>query len=187
MKPRFPAAIGLQVAAELCRILKPACTRLIVAGSLRRRKPEIGDVEILYIPRIDVVPDPADLFASIQQDFAEAAIAGMEGQGILARRKNINGQETYGSKNKLMLHTATGLPVDLFAATEKNWHNYLVCRTGSAENNLRIASQAQRLGYKWNPYRAGYTELSSGRTIPMESEEQVFTFIKLPYLPPEHR
>ena len=50
-KVTFPRAVAIQVARELCEALKPHCERLIVAGSLRRGKQEVGDVEILYIPK----------------------------------------------------------------------------------------------------------------------------------------
>jgi hypothetical protein len=43
--------------------------------------------------------------------------------GILERRLNALGHETYGPKYKLMRH-ASGIPVDLFAATEESWFNY---------------------------------------------------------------
>lgn len=42
----------------------------------------------------------------------------------------------YGSKNKLMRHRASGIPVDLFSATTANWFNYLVCRTGRPDKAL---------------------------------------------------
>lgn len=46
----------------------------------------------------------------------------------------------WGEKNKLAVHVRTGIPVDFFAATEANWWNYLVCRTGGEQNNIAIAS-----------------------------------------------
>jgi hypothetical protein len=38
-------------------------------------------------------------------------------------------------KASLRIANRTGIPVDLFAATEDNWWNYLVCRTGPADSN----------------------------------------------------
>lgn len=118
-KPRFPNAVGMKVAAELCAALKPVCERLIVAGSLRRRKQTVGDVEILYIGKTEVRQDPADMFASITVNLADEAIAALEKSGALERRKNVNGSEMYGPKNKLMRHRASGLPVDLFSVLQE--------------------------------------------------------------------
>ena len=110
----------MKVAAELCAALKPVCERLVVAGSLRRRKPTVGDAEILYIGKTEVRQDPADMFASITVNLADEVIAALEKSGVLERRKNVNGSEMYGPKNKLMRHRETGLPVDFFAATAEN-------------------------------------------------------------------
>ncbi len=183
--PRFPNEVGMQVAAELCRVLKPVCERLVVAGSLRRRKATVGDVEILYIGKTEVRQDPADMFASITVNLADEQIAALEKVGTLERRKNVNGSTMYGSKNKLMRHRVSGLPVDLFAATSANWWNYLVCRTGPADSNTRICLAAQARGWKWNPYGAGFSR--GLESVAMASEEEVFAFVGLPYANPEDR
>jgi len=62
-KPKHPRADALVVAREMCAELRPVTERLIVAGSLRRRKELVGDVEILYVPKF--VPGSAvvDMFA----------------------------------------------------------------------------------------------------------------------------
>lgn len=184
-KPRFDNAIGMTVAAELCAVLKPVCERLIAAGSLRRRKATIGDVELLYIGLEDLQSDPNDMFASLTVNLADQAIATLEKAGVLERRKNVNGSEMYGPKNKLMRHRSTGIPVDLFTATKENWWNYLVCRTGPADSNVKICTAAQKIGWKWDPYSAGFWRGSE--IAPMGSEEEVFKFVDLPYLKPEER
>jgi len=184
-KPRFPNAVGMSVARELCAALRPACERLIVAGSLRRRRPTIGDVEVLYIPKLEWCRDPGDFFASGQVNRADQVLDDLERRGILARRQNVNGSQIYGPNNKLMIHLATGLPVDLFAATEANWWNYLVCRTGPAESNIRIAAAAKARGWHWNPYGPGFTR--RGEVAAMRSEQDVFAFVNLPYAEPWER
>jgi DNA polymerase/3'-5' exonuclease PolX len=49
---RWPAAIARKVADELVQALTPRCEQICIAGSLRRGKAEVGDIEILYIPRL---------------------------------------------------------------------------------------------------------------------------------------
>lgn len=188
-KVRFPRAVAITVAAELCKALEPVCERLIVAGSLRRMKADVGDVEILYIGKPEVRQEPADMFASVTVNLADEMIRSLEISAVLLRRKNVNGSEMYGPKNKLMCHRATGLPVDLFAATPENWWNYLVCRTGPAESNTRICMAAQDRGWKWNPYGVGFSRPSGlGVEIrAMESEAEVFAFVGLPYAEPKDR
>jgi DNA polymerase/3'-5' exonuclease PolX len=184
-KPRFPRAIGMQVAAELCAALKPACERLIVAGSLRRQKPTVGDIEILYIGKAAPHRVAEDFFATYTANLADEVIEALERAGIVERRTNVKGSQMYGPKNKLMRHKATGLPVDFFAATESNWWNYLVCRTGPADSNTRICMAAQDKGWKWNPYGAGFSRGSE--LVPMASEEEVFAFVGLPHAQPKDR
>ena len=191
-KPRFPLAIARPIAAELCALLAPWCERLIVAGSLRRQKPTVGDVEILYIGKVEQRPDPDNMFGSQRVNLADEAILRLESEGIIARRRNVAGSTMYGPKNKLVRHRASGIPVDLFAATVENWFNYLVCRTGPAESNTRIASAAIEKGWKWNPYGVGFTSIPDDYSTPptvhaVTSEEEVFTFVGLPYREPEDR
>jgi DNA polymerase/3'-5' exonuclease PolX len=125
------------------------------------------------------------MFAIITVNLADETIAALEKSGTLERRKNVNGSEMYGPKNKLMRHRASGMPVDLFAATPENWWNYLVCRTGPADSNRRICMAAQDRGWEWNPYGAGFSRDSETRA--MESEAEVFAFVGLPYAQPEDR
>lgn len=185
-KPRFPRAIGLVVAAEICAALKPVCKKLIIAGSLRRGKPTIGDVEILYVGEFEIRQDPNDMFASINVNLADEAIASLEKSGVLERRKNVNGSEMYGPKNKLMRHVASGIPVDLFSTTTENWFVSLVIRTGSKETNLKLTTGAQKLGCSLNAYGSGLT-LEDGRVMPAMSEQHVFKLCGVHYLEPHER
>lgn len=184
MKQRFDRATALPVARELCRALEPVTTRLIVAGSLRRRKPTVGDVEILFIPRTE--RRPVDLIHSEDFDLASERIDELLSGGILEMRPNVTGGTSWGGKNKLAVHVATGIPVDLFTASEANWWNYLVCRTGPLESNKRIAEAAQAKGWKWNPYGAGFSG-SMGAKHVVTSEAEVFEFAGLPYREPWER
>jgi len=191
MKPRWPRAIGVQVAKQLVSVLQPCCTRLVVAGSLRRRKPDVGDVELVYIGMSELRKDPCDMFGRTMVNLAEQAIERLQKAGVIKRRLNARGLETYGPKNKLMLHAETGMPVDLFASSEATWWNYLVCRTGPSESNIRICEAARRRGWKWNPYGAGFTkgERIAGTYAEhaCHSEAEVFEFVGLPHLTPEER
>lgn len=187
MKTKFPRAVALAVAKELCDALKPVTERLIVAGSLRRRKAEVGDVEILFVPRTETVPD--GLFDTKVESLVDRVLERLVGAGVLARRKNVNGSEMWGAKNKLALHAPSGVPVDLFVATEANWWNYLVCRTGPGESNIAICNAAIARGWKWNPYGAGFSRAVGLGTEEraMGSEREVFEFVGLPWREPWER
>lgn len=64
-KIKFPRAVAMDVARELTRAVQPLCDRLIFAGSLRRGKAEVGDIELVHIPKIDSRPDPGDLLGNM--------------------------------------------------------------------------------------------------------------------------
>lgn len=183
-KRRWPRSEALEVARELCNRLKPFCERLVVAGSLRRKKSDVGDVEILYIHRVE--ERQADLLSTEMVSLADEEIARMLAGGTLAKRPSKTGGTAWGEKNKLALHRS-GMPVDLFRTTPEAWANYLVCRTGPADSNMRIATEAQRRGYRWNPYGVGFTRLSDGAVISIQTEEEVFAFVGLEYRPPDDR
>ena len=51
MKERIPLAEGVKLANEVVALLETSCERLEVAGSIRRQKETVGDVEIVCIPR----------------------------------------------------------------------------------------------------------------------------------------
>ena len=184
-KPVFTRAVAMDVARVVCNALKPVTTRLIVAGSLRRGRAEVHDIEILFIPKTEQVPNPADFFSRIEKNHADDAIEWMITTGLLAKRLNSAGSFMYGPKNKLMIHCGTGLPVDLFATTETAWWNYLVARTGPAESNIKIASIAKKRGYAWHPYGDGFSR--GGEVFPMNSEQDVFAFVGLRYREPKDR
>ena len=186
-KPRFPRHVALTVANDLCEILRPVCERVIIAGSIRRGKQWVGDVEILYIGKQITQAKPGDMFAMETLSLAQIAIEKLLERGMLTKRPNTAGHFTWGDQNKLALHTATGVPVDLFQTTEANWFNYLVCRTGSAAHNVTIATRAQQIGWQWNPYSAGFTKLSNGETYAVTSEADLFRFLDMQYKDPKDR
>lgn len=185
-RQKYPRAAALAVARELCAVLKPACERLIVAGSLRRRKDLVGDVEIVYAPIVAEIR--AGLFEADTQKVSavDCELDKLQARGVIGRRRNVNGSEMWGEKNKLAFHCASGVPVDFFAATAANWFNYLVCRTGGARSNTEIAAAAKRKGWQWNPYGAGFTN-ERGELVRMASERDVFAFAGLPWREPWER
>lgn len=206
VKQKFPAAGAKEVVRELLLPLAPCALAglnelepwLKVAGSLRRRKAEVGDIEIVYVPREGKVRD--GLFEKDGNLFDEA-LEDLIVRRIIAPRPNKNGQTAWGGKNKLAVHCASGIPVDFFATTVPCFWNYLVCRTGGKDNNIEIASSAHHRGLQWNPYHTGFEVVNAalanhalGRRdltvrshVVARSERDVFTLAGLEYLEPWER
>jgi DNA polymerase/3'-5' exonuclease PolX len=187
---KIPAEHARAVARDLLKVIGPSCQRLIFAGSLRRRKEFVSDIEILFIPSLEQAQGPPDLLGqreSVTINQTDRALDRLLQCGYLHKRENALGRHAWGHMNKLALHAETLIAVDLFTATEKNWFNYLVCRTGGEETNIRIAAAARAKGWKWNPYDEGFTSRSGIQKHPVTSERDVFGFVGIPYLEPWQR
>lgn len=196
-KQRFPRGLALDVARVLCRLLEPVCAMwpdgkpaLKVCGSLRRGRPEVGDIEIVYIPRVDQVAESPDLLGetgrTIPVNRVDEILEILLAEGALAKRPNKVGRTAWGTENKLALHVPSGVPVDLFSTTADAWWGYVVCRTGSAESNTRIASAALAKGWRWHPTMGFFTDALSRRHR-IASEEDAFHLVGLPYKEPGER
>ena len=187
-KRQFRYHDALAVARELEAALAPACVpgRIMIAGSIRRRRLTVGDIELVYQPRVDAVCDLLNEPCGVR-NHADERIYQLLGQGILAKRLNKLGRASVGSQIKLVVHVATGIPVDLFAANSANWWNLLVCRTGGRDTNIAIADAAKDIGLRWSPYGPGFQRPATGEVITVRSEAEVFEMVGLPYREPVDR
>jgi DNA polymerase/3'-5' exonuclease PolX len=183
---KFDAQSALAVAELLAARLRPYCIRLEICGSLRRRKPFVSDIEMVYVPRLQARPEPGALFGTVDVSLADKMIQNLVQASVIEKRLNVDGQSAWGPLNKLAVHRETGIPVDFFSTTDECWFNYLVCRTGPAELNARIAKLARQRGLRWHPYGKGFTRGESD-WITVRSEREVFETVGLPYLEPEER
>lgn len=178
-KTRWPLADAEAVGRDLVEILDPSCERIEIAGSIRRRRPDVGDVELLCISRV------GEMVALGSNLTLDAEIDTLIFNNVLAKRLNKAGRTNYGQWNKLMVHVATGIPVDIFSTTEDNWGMAFVVRTGPAEMNIRMMTRFRNLGMKGHAY-GGVTQ-DDGTEIPCRTEERVFQLLGWPHQNPEDR
>ena len=185
-KKKFPRSQAFNVATELALLLKPYVEEIIVAGSLRREKPFVGDIELLYIPRIEKVKTGLFNEDTAPLNHTDNFLVSLLNAEVIEKRPNVNGQFAWGVNNKLSRHVSSGIPLDLFATTRENWWVSLVVRTGSKETNLRLTMGAQKLGRSLIAYGCGVRE-SDGNVISATSEREVFELCGVPYLEPTKR
>jgi DNA polymerase/3'-5' exonuclease PolX len=189
-KIKHPRAKAIEVAKELTAALRDLCEpeRFVFAGSLRRMKPEVGDIEMVYVPKVVMLPDPADLLGNpIPTIPFDSQLETWLRVGVLTKRVGEKGGTAWGAMNKLAVHTASGIGIDFFQANKRNFWTLLVCRTGSAESNMRICAAAEARGEKWNPY-LGFEDRRTGELLFVpESEEALFAHVRLPYQQPKER
>ena len=174
------------MAAEILAALRSSCERLEIAGSVRRGKAVVHDVELVYVSRVTEEAEAGALFGTTRVLQAEVAIQRLLAEGVLAQRLSVAGVATWGAQNKLGVHVASGLPVDLFATTAECWWNYLVCRTGPAEWNQQIAMRARALGLRWHPYGKGFTR-ADGTWVVCGSEREVMETVGMEWAEPQNR
>ncbi len=159
------------IANELLKILEADCERITIAGSIRRRKPYPGDIEILAIPKyVDGV------------DRLDEEIKKLMAERLLGYRRNVRNSITYGPKNKLLVHLPSGIGVDIFSTDSECWWVSLVVRTGGEWTNKRIATAAIRKGWHLQAYGHGFSTPQGD--VVCRSEEEVFRAVGLDYRQP---
>jgi DNA polymerase/3'-5' exonuclease PolX len=188
-KPKFPLADAQRVADALVAVLGFGCHRLMIVGSVRRAKKSVSDIELLYIPRFEDLPDPGDLFGTkIPTNMADQILSKLIAGGMLGARPDKHGLPRWGPFNKHGVHLPTGIPIDLFSATAETWACQLVCRTGSSKSNIAIALAAQGKELKWQPYGVGFEHRHTGeQRITCTTEAEVFEAVGLTCKEPHER
>ena len=131
------------------------------AGSLRRGRETIGDIDLLVA---------ADDTAAVVQAFVKLpAIAHVESSG--------------GEKATAFLHS--GMQVDLYVLPPAIWGAALQHFTGSRGHNISFREIALSQGLSFSEH--GFKRQSDGVVIPCATEQDVYTTVGLPWIPPELR
>ena len=182
-KRRFPFDLADLVGKSLTGQLSPACERIELAGSIRRRRQDVGDIEILCIPKVAGL----DLFGQPVEGDNELDRLCLEllDKGTFQFRLNSSGVKMYGPLNKYVVHAATGIPVDVFSTTPEQWGMAMVVRTGPADFCRAIMSRFQQLGLQGHAY--GGVSTAGGQLIECPTEEKVFELLQWDFLPPKIR
>jgi len=162
------------IAEQLKELLKSSCERIEIRGSIHRLKPQVGDIELLAVPKmIDGV------------DQLDRELGALVFLNVLNLRRNKKGYTAYGPQNKLMLHVESEIGVDIFSTTWENWPVASVVRTGGKVTNQRISMAAIKKGLRFHAYGRGFT--SPQGEIICHSEREVFQAVGLPYKEPWER
>ncbi|MFF0062477.1 DNA polymerase/3'-5' exonuclease PolX [Streptomyces sp. NPDC005279] len=151
--------IAEQIVSELSGI--PGCERCAYAGSLRRMRETIGDIDILVA--------------------AERSVLFMEALSGLPYTAEVI---AHGEK-KMSIRTDKGLQVDLRVLPLASWGAGLQYFTGSKAHNIRMREIAVRRKLKLSEY--GLFHAESGRRITADTEEDIYARLGLPWIPPPLR
>lgn len=158
--------------------LKPFCDRIEIAGSIRRKKPEVKDIEIVCIPKEFDLPDLFNRKSTMRDVEFVYALRGEDGKVI-----RLSGDPERGKYIKLHLQEHN-INVDVFIATPDNWGYIYAIRTGSADFSHRVlAAHWKRAGYHGED---GMLRDDHG-PVPVREEADLFKLIGLDWVEPEYR
>lgn len=174
-KRRMPLPLAEQRALNFAHTYFPglAINRdLFIAGSIRRCRTTVGDIELL-------IPTDADCAALA----SEAESAGdADGFFIGAPWQRVR----WGPKHKCVEHTVEGYRVDLFAYVPDNFGSVLLIRTGPAEFSQRWVTALRVHGLR---HRKGFVQRGdgSGEILPTPTERDAFELAAWQWIEPEKR
>jgi DNA polymerase/3'-5' exonuclease PolX len=194
---RIPLSQAQTVADQLLNLVFDTCLRIEIAGSIRRGLETIGDIELVVIPRTDVVfelPD-TDMFGNPLGEAKEtnlslfdARCADLLRDGSLALRPRGDGKTAWGASYKGGIFR--GVNVDLFTATRQTWGCIFLIRTGPNDFSRRLVTDRRHGGLcpshmQFKDGRLRYR--SSGEPFDTPEEQHVFETMGYRWLSPEKR
>ena len=139
----------------------PGCKKCDYAGSLRRMRETVGDIDILA-----TATDSAPLMAAL---LGRPEAADVIGSGT----------------TKTSIRTDKGLQVDLRVVPPTDWGAALIYFTGSRAHNIKLRGRAVKQGLKLSEY--GLFDVDSGKKLASRTEKEVYAALDLPWIPPTLR
>ncbi len=162
---RIKFAEAEQIAGPLQAYLEKTegVKQVVVAGSFRRRKETVGDLDILVTcKRGSKVMDRFSSFEDVEE--------------VLAK-----------GDTKSSVRLRGGLQVDLRVVPGVSYGAALYYFTGSKKHNIAVRRMAQKKGLKINEYGVFRGAEEDRERIAGASEEEVLSAVALPYIEPELR
>jgi len=160
---RTPIGDAWTLAQEILSVLAalPGVEKTAVAGSLRRRRETIGDIDLLVAAK---EPEQImDTFVNLPQ------VESVSGHG--------------STKSSVIL--LNGMQVDLRVLPPERWGTLLSYFTGSKNHNVRLRELALKQGFSLNEH--AFTPEDGGPEILCDTEEAVYETLGLPYILPTMR
>ena len=159
-------ATAEQVAAHIQALGKQIAS-VTPAGSLRRGKETIGDLDFIVIPAgkysqksVDAIFEHILKYPPIEEVLAHG-------------------------ENKISFLLPNGMQVDVRVIPPESYGAALLYFTGSKEHNVVLRGRANSMGYTLNEY--ALTTLKGGKTVAGKTEAEIYAKLDLPYIEPELR
>lgn len=177
-KIKYPLAYIEPIAEDVKRELEPFCTRIEIAGSIRRRRSEIGDIEIVCIPKTMAMPNP-DMFNTV----VDVRVPGFI--NTIDKYKKVKGDPAAGKYCQRIL--PDGIKLDIFIAEKDNWGYILVLRTGGATFNKWLMSPSGLPDHGYKGVGGTIVRTCDNVVMPTYEETDVFKLLEADFMRPEFR
>lgn len=192
----IPRAEALRVAESIVDYLAEGCTQIAIAGSLRREKAEVHDIEIVAEPRIVMRPGNELFPVEHETDLLEEKYSELLHRVIVVPRVvenkradgSIDVQTKIGPRFKALL--VGYMPLDLFIVRPPaTWGVVFGLRTGPGDWNTRLVTECKTIGRR---VREGQVEAwraatSSWEPVPTPDERSFFHAVGQTWLEPRDR
>jgi DNA polymerase (family 10) len=140
--------------------------KVMVVGSIRRKRSEVHDIDIVLIPQ-------AWMWNTIAQILKNNMMADIVKAGPELVTLKIPTQAL-----------AETVQVDIYKARPETWGVLLLIRTGSKEHNIKLCSRAKAMGLMLS---AADGVVKDGKVIASRTEEEIFAALGLPFVEPKDR
>ena len=170
---RIPLIEAEILAKQIVDRLRPHCQRIQIAGSIRRRKPDVGDIEIVAIPEFI-----NDMFGN-QSSEHELDMIDWTDFGKVCKN---------GSKYK-QVELWEGVNLDLFIVTPPaQWGVQFIIRTGPADFSHKFVTPKKFGGMLPSNLTVKNGAIWNGnKIIPTPEEEDDFDLLGIGFIVPENR
>jgi DNA polymerase (family 10) len=156
-----------RIVAHIRRFGKPI-EAVTPAGSLRRGKETVGDLDLLVtLAHAKHTPETVEKISEHILKFPEIDQTLAQGE------------------NKVSIVLKNGLQVDVRILEKENFGAAMLYFTGSKEHNVTLRGRANKMGYTLNEY--ALATLKGERPVASVTEEEIYKKLELDYIPPELR
>ena len=145
----------------------PGVDKITPAGSLRRGRETVGDLDILITGECCNTSEHRD--AVLEQIVRFPGILDVLAKG----------------ENKVSFKLRSGMQVDVRLLLPESYGAAMQYFTGSKTHNVNLRQRALKMGYTLNEY--GLTTLEGNKRVAGKTEDEIYKKLKLDWIPPELR
>ena len=189
------------IAVKICYQLQPYCDKINIAGSIRRKKSEVKDIEIICVPKLDIVCQD-NLFGEQSEGIKILS------EGFIKTVTSLGNIKKGKPEGKMMqIELPEWIMLDLFIPDDFDYYRQYAIRTGSAiyshqviaagwlkigwcgVSGIGLRRQSDCEGIKQPDGKIKWKLINKeGEKPPVwESEKEFFDWLKVPFINPVSR